>query len=90
MKLMDYHTHHERCGHALGTIEEVIKSAVEKNYLGEIGISDHFPIDALKIPPEFHKYLKIVSMSKVEFPNKSRENMGCFQAQRQNSKSSNC
>ena len=66
---MDYHTHHERCGHALGTIEEVIKSAIEKNYLGEIGISDHFPIDALKISPEFHKYLKIVSMSKVEFPN---------------------
>lgn len=38
----DLHTHHERCGHALGTIEAYIEAAVEKG-LSMIGISDHSP-----------------------------------------------
>ena len=38
----DFHTHHERCGHATGTIKEYIDSAVSKG-LNMIGISDHSP-----------------------------------------------
>jgi len=40
---IDYHTHHYRCGHAKGTIEDYILSALE-NGLEEIGISDHSPL----------------------------------------------
>jgi histidinol-phosphatase (PHP family) len=40
---IDYHTHHARCGHATGTIENYIQAAIGKN-LTEIGISDHCPI----------------------------------------------
>jgi histidinol-phosphatase (PHP family) len=39
----DYHTHHERCGHARGTIEEYVQAALALG-LREIGISDHAPI----------------------------------------------
>lgn len=38
----DYHTHHERCGHAAGTIEDYILSAIGKE-LNYIGIADHSP-----------------------------------------------
>ncbi|HWO96600.1 MAG TPA: histidinol-phosphatase [Bacillus sp. (in: firmicutes)] len=38
----DLHTHHERCGHAIGTIEHYIKAAVEKE-MNFIGIADHSP-----------------------------------------------
>jgi len=41
--LFDLHTHNERCGHAIGTIEEYIQSAIEKG-LDYIGISDHSPL----------------------------------------------
>ncbi|MCM3162742.1 histidinol-phosphatase [Metabacillus litoralis] len=38
----DLHTHHERCGHALGTIEDYVKQAIDYG-LKYIGISDHTP-----------------------------------------------
>jgi len=40
--MFDLHTHHERCGHAAGTIENYIEAALEKG-LSAIGISDHSP-----------------------------------------------
>ncbi|MCH8291434.1 histidinol-phosphatase [Candidatus Poribacteria bacterium] len=40
---IDYHTHHYRCGHARGTIEDYICKAIELG-LEEIGISDHSPL----------------------------------------------
>jgi histidinol-phosphatase (PHP family) len=40
---VDYHTHHERCGHAQGSIEDYIQAAIALG-LEEIGISDHAPI----------------------------------------------
>lgn len=43
MITLDYHTHHVRCGHALGQIEDYIKAAISKG-LTEIGISDHSPL----------------------------------------------
>ena len=41
--MVDYHTHTELCGHATGTIEEYIESAVAKG-IREIGFSDHAPM----------------------------------------------
>ncbi|HEX7057414.1 MAG TPA: histidinol-phosphatase [Bacilli bacterium] len=38
----DFHTHHERCGHADGTIRDYIEQALA-NGLDMIGISDHSP-----------------------------------------------
>ncbi len=38
----DLHTHHERCGHALGTIEDYILAGIDAG-LQAIGISDHSP-----------------------------------------------
>ncbi|WP_127532356.1 histidinol-phosphatase [Paenibacillus kobensis] len=38
----DLHTHHFRCGHADGTIEDYIKAGIEAG-LKAIGISDHSP-----------------------------------------------
>ena len=51
MKLMDFHTHNRRCGHALGEIEDYVKVAIEKNF-DEIGISDHFPLGAVLDDPQ--------------------------------------
>jgi histidinol-phosphatase (PHP family) len=39
----DYHTHHYRCGHAQGTIEDYVQAAIQLD-LQEIGISDHAPL----------------------------------------------
>lgn len=41
--LIDHHTHHYRCGHAEGTLEDVIEHAIAKG-LDAIGLSDHGPI----------------------------------------------
>ena len=41
--LVDYHTHHARCGHASGGMAEYIEAAIARG-LGEIGLSDHSPI----------------------------------------------
>lgn len=38
----DLHTHHHRCGHALGSIEKYVKQAIAYG-LQYIGISDHSP-----------------------------------------------
>jgi histidinol-phosphatase (PHP family) len=40
---IDYHTHHVRCGHAQGQIEDYVKAAISRG-LTEIGISDHSPL----------------------------------------------
>ncbi len=38
--LVDYHVHHERCGHAVEPMERYVQSALAKG-LGEMGLSDH-------------------------------------------------
>jgi len=42
----DWHTHNSLCKHAIGTIEDYVKKAIELN-LNVIGISDHFPYEYL-------------------------------------------
>ncbi len=72
MKLMDYHTHNRRCGHALGEIEDYVKLAIKKNF-SEIGISDHFPLGAIIDDPQFTEIIKRASMEVKEFPNYIKE-----------------
>lgn len=40
MTLTDYHTHSYRCGHAVGTMDQYIESAIAKG-IDEIGLTDH-------------------------------------------------
>lgn len=47
MKLEDWHTHSSLCRHAVGSIEDYIKKAIQLN-LNTIGLSDHFPYEYLK------------------------------------------
>jgi histidinol-phosphatase (PHP family) len=54
---MDYHTHHYRCGHAAGVIEDYVKEAVTKG-LSEIGISEHFPVLGMAEDPLLQKLPK--------------------------------
>ena len=46
MQYEDWHTHNSLCKHAVGTIEDYIKKAIELD-LNVIGISDHFPYEYL-------------------------------------------
>lgn len=41
--LVDYHTHHYRCGHAQGQLTDYVEAAIAAG-LDEIGLSDHSPI----------------------------------------------
>jgi histidinol-phosphatase (PHP family) len=66
--LVDYHTHHVRCGHAVGTLEEYIQAALEKG-VRELGLSDHQPV--LHIKPE--ELAPEVAMSLEELPEYVRE-----------------
>lgn len=40
---IDYHTHHERCGHAVGTLEDYVRKGIELG-LDHLGLSDHMPL----------------------------------------------
>jgi len=46
MQYEDWHTHNSLCKHAVGSIEDYIKKAIEFG-LNVIGISDHFPYEYL-------------------------------------------
>ncbi len=64
----DLHTHHERCGHATGKIEDYIRAAIDAG-LAAIGISDHSPYFA----DERDHPSPGVCMAKSEFPAYVRE-----------------
>jgi histidinol-phosphatase (PHP family) len=68
MKKFDFHTHHERCGHASGRVRDYIEAAIEQG-LEMIGISDHSPFfgDAAD-----HSHPR-TAMAKSEFPNYVKE-----------------
>ena len=46
MQFEDWHTHNSLCKHAVGTIEDYVKRAIELG-LNVIGVSDHFPYEYL-------------------------------------------
>ncbi|SEO19945.1 histidinol-phosphatase [Paenibacillus sp. OV219] len=58
----DLHTHHFRCGHADGNIEDYIKAGIREG-LGVIGISDHSPYFGSKLDHENPG----ITMAKSEF-----------------------
>lgn len=58
----DLHTHHLRCGHAEGTIEDYIRSAIEAGFTA-IGISDHSPYFA----HELDRPQPRIAMARSEF-----------------------
>lgn len=45
--IIDYHTHHSRCGHATGSIEDYIIRGMEIG-VHQLGISDHMPLFHIK------------------------------------------
>jgi histidinol-phosphatase (PHP family) len=64
----DLHTHHERCGHARGSIRDYVEAAIQ-NGLQVIGISDHTPYFSSE---EDHPHPRI-TMAKSEFPEYVKE-----------------
>ena len=85
MVLEDWHTHNELCRHAVGTIEDYVKKAIDMK-MDLIGISDHFPYEYLKngnvsidqVPyqeysmklSEIESYFSIVEKLKRKYSNK--------------------
>ncbi|MCG7379950.1 histidinol-phosphatase HisJ [Paenibacillus sp. ACRSA] len=67
---IDYHTHHERCGHAVGKLEEYVKRGVDIG-LSQIGLSDHMPL--LHVDPA--DYYPEMAMPMDELPRYVEE---CF------------
>ncbi len=68
--LIDYHTHHVRCGHASGELEEYVKRGMEIG-LAQLGLSDHMPL--LHVDPA--AYLPGMAMPMDELPRYVEE---CF------------
>ncbi len=60
---IDYHTHHERCGHAVGGLEDYVRQAIATG-LHQIGLSDHMPL--LHVKP--HEYYPGMAMAMDELP----------------------
>jgi histidinol-phosphatase (PHP family) len=61
--LIDYHTHHVRCGHASGELEEYVQKGIELG-LTQLGLSDHMPL--LHVDPT--TYLPGMAMPMDELP----------------------
>ncbi|GBF10628.1 histidinol-phosphatase HisJ [Tepidibacillus sp. HK-1] len=82
---VDYHTHHERCGHATGVLRDYVEQAIKVG-LQQIGLSDHMPIIHLpkeKIYPgsameldELEEYVKEVLDLKAEYQNQIEIKLG--------------
>jgi len=71
-RYQDWHTHNLMCHHAIGSVKDYVKKAIELN-LDTIGLSDHFPYDYLEglngIPiEEYSMNLKDIEsyISKIE------------------------
>lgn len=65
---IDYHTHHVRCGHASGELEEYVVKGIEIG-LSQLGLSDHMPL--LHVDPE--TYFPGMAMPMEELPNYAEE-----------------
>jgi histidinol-phosphatase (PHP family) len=60
---IDYHTHHARCGHAIGSLEEYVQQGIRLG-LDQLGLSDHMPL--LHVKPA--DYYPEMAMSMEELP----------------------
>ena len=61
---IDYHTHHNRCGHAQGTLRDMIQAAIEMG-IDQLGLSDHSP----HFFREQEHFDPRSAMARSEFPN---------------------
>lgn len=70
----NYHTHHELCGHAMGTCEDYAKEAIKHNF-EELGISDHAPNEGVYDArvrmqvSEIDQYLNDIKETKEKYKN---------------------
>lgn len=68
----NYHTHTERCGHALGEDEQYVKAAIEAGFK-VLGFSDHVPFENVHHPSErmdysmMEGYLKSINALKEKY-----------------------
>lgn len=60
---IDYHTHHARCGHAVGELEDYVRRGIELG-LEQLGLSDHMPL--IHIDPA--TYYEGMAMPMEELP----------------------
>ncbi|AIQ15413.1 histidinol phosphatase [Paenibacillus sp. FSL H7-0357] len=60
---IDYHTHHVRCGHAVGKLEEYVQRGIALG-LEQLGLSDHLPL--IHVNPE--TYYPEMAMPLAELP----------------------
>ncbi|MEK4234302.1 histidinol-phosphatase HisJ [Paenibacillus sp. FSL H7-0714] len=60
---IDYHTHHERCGHAVGKLEEYVQRGIQLG-LQQLGLSDHLPL--VHVDPA--SYYPEMAMPMAELP----------------------
>lgn len=60
---IDYHTHHVRCGHAKGELQEYVERAIVLG-LDQLGLSDHMPL--VHVDPA--AYYEGMAMPKEELP----------------------
>lgn len=60
---IDYHTHHARCGHAVGTLEQYVQQGIKLG-LDQLGLSDHMPL--LHVNPA--EYYTQMAMPMDELP----------------------
>ncbi|OZQ62182.1 histidinol-phosphatase [Paenibacillus sp. VTT E-133280] len=60
---IDYHTHHERCGHAVGKLEEYVQRGIALG-LEKLGLSDHLPL--IHVDPA--SYYPEMAMPMAELP----------------------
>ncbi len=66
--LIDYHTHHVRCGHAVGSLEEYVQKGIALGFR-QIGLSDHMPL--LHVDPA--TYYPEMAMPMEELPRYAEE-----------------
>lgn len=74
--MIDLHTHHDRCGHATGTLREYVEAALDMG-VSVLGLSDHTPLfNAVEDHPipraamprsEFPSYLAEAAALRAEF-----------------------
>ena len=70
--IADYHIHTHLCGHARGTIRELVQSAVGKGFR-EVGIADHLPLTYVEDrslsmgPRDLPRYVEDVLAAREEF-----------------------
>lgn len=62
--LIDYHTHHVRCGHAKGELEEYVRKGIELG-VKQLGLSDHMPVIHIE---DLESYYDGMAMPLEELP----------------------